>query len=148
MTTIRPIEASDNERWRELFTAYGVFYKTSFGEEVLDGVWAWLLNPQHEVNALVAADASGAVIGFALYRTHPDTFTAGTAMYLDDLYVDPEARGTGAATALLEKLAEIAGLNGADKVRWITAADNERAQRVYDRIATKADWVTYELDAR
>lgn len=148
MTTIRAIEARDSSRWRELFTAYGVFYKTSFSDQVLDGVWAWLLNPDHEVNALVATDAADTVIGFALYRAHPDTFTAGQAMYLDDLYVDPESRGAGAATALLEALAVIAGRTGADKVRWITAGDNDRAQRVYDRIAKKADWVTYELDAR
>lgn len=148
MTAIRAIETGDSDRWRKLFAAYGVFYKTSFDDEVLDGVWAWLMNPDHQINALVAADDSDTVIGFALYRAHPDTFTAGSALYLDDLYVDPGSRGTGAATALLERLALIAGKAGAEKVRWITAADNARAQRVYDRIATKADWVTYELDAR
>lgn len=148
MTTIRPIADHDGERWRELFTAYGIFYKTSFSGEVLDGVLAWLLNPEHEVNAIVATDAADTVIGFAIYRAHPDTFTAGTAIYLDDLYVDPAARGAGAATAMLEALAVVAGRSGAEKVRWITAGDNVRAQRVYDRIAKKADWVSYELDAR
>lgn len=148
MTTIRAVESGDSERWRELFSAYGVFYKTSFSEDVLDGVWAWLLDPGHEVNALVVEDDNHTVIGFAHYRAHPDTFTAGTSLYLDDLYVDPESRGAGAATAMLERLSLIAGKAGADKVRWITAADNARAQRVYDRIAKKADWITYELDPR
>ena len=148
MTTIRPIADHDSERWRELFTAYGIFYKTSFSGEVLDGVLAWLLNPEHEVNAIVATDAAGTVIGFAIYREHPETFTAGTAIYLDDLYVDPAARGAGAATAMLEALAVVAGRSGAEKVRWITAGDNVRAQRVYDRMAKKADWVSYEMDAR
>ncbi|HQE47242.1 MAG TPA: GNAT family N-acetyltransferase, partial [Rhodoglobus sp.] len=82
---------------------------------------------------------------FAHYRSHPDTFTGGRDWFLDDLYVDPDARGTGHATALIEHLADLARAAGpAGTLRWITAADNERAQRVYDRIATKTTWVTYE----
>jgi uncharacterized pyridoxal phosphate-containing UPF0001 family protein len=47
---------------------------------------------------------------------------------------------------LLEAIAAHARAHGGGTVRWITAADNERAQRVYDRLATRATWVTYEWE--
>ena len=146
MVAIRPIDARDSERWRELFVDYGTFYETEFSAEVLDGVWAWLLDPAHTVNALVATNEDGVVVGFAHYRQQPDTFTAGPSLYLDDLFVDPSARGGGTASAMLAELKAIAENAGAEQVRWITAADNERAQKVYDRIARKTEWVTYEMD--
>lgn len=144
--TVRPIAAGDAARWRELFTAYGVFYETDFDDAVLDGVWAWLMDAEHPLFCLVA-EHDGQVVGFAHVREQPDTFTAGPGWFLDDLYTAPEARGAGTGTALLDAIAEHARAHGGGTIRWITAADNERAQRVYDRLATRTTWVTYEKEA-
>lgn len=142
---VRPIEPRDRERWRALFTAYGVFYETAFDETVLDGVWAWLMDTEHPLVCLIA-ERDGEVVGFAHLREQPDTFTAGPGWFLDDLYTEPAVRGTGAGTALLEAIAEHARAHGGGTVRWITAADNARAQGVYDRLATRTSWVTYERE--
>ena len=144
--TVRAIEAHDRAGWARLFVDYGVFYETEFGESVLDGVWAWLMDASHEVSALVAADGSGGLVGFAHYRRHADTFTAGPGWVLDDLFVDPAARGAGTAAALIDAVAERASAGGGGTLRWITAASNQTAQRVYDRLATRASWVTYERE--
>lgn len=144
--TVRSIHESDREIWRRLFTDYGVFYETSFDEHVLSGVWAWLFDRAHGVRCLVAVNETDAVVGFAMYREFPDTFTAGTALYLDDLYVDPSARSTGAATALLAELERIGRDSGCGSIRWNTASDNLRAQRLYNTVATKTDWVSYEKE--
>lgn len=144
--TVRAIAEDDAARWRELFTAYGLFYETDFDAAVLDGVWAWLMDAQHPLFCLVA-ERAGEVVGFAHVREQPDTFTAGPGWFLDDLYTAPEARGSGAGTALLEAITEHARTHGGGTIRWITAADNERAQRVYDRLATRTTWVTYEKEA-
>jgi ribosomal protein S18 acetylase RimI-like enzyme len=141
---VRPVAATDRSDWERLFAAYGVFYETSFDADVLAGVWAWLTDDTHEVGALVAVDGSGEVVGFAHYRRLADTFTAASGWFLDDLYVDPAARGAGAATALVDAVADHAAANGGGTLRWITAEDNHTAQRVYDRVATRATWVTYE----
>lgn len=142
---IRSIQADDRESWRRLYRDYGVFYETEFGEEVLERVWALLFDEGSGIRAIVA-ERDGAVVGFAQYRSHFDTFTGGRDWYLEDLYVDPDARGAGVATALIEHLAALAReTDGAGSLRWITAADNERAQRVYDRLATRTTWVTYEM---
>jgi len=143
--TIRGIETGDQGAWRRLFRDYGVFYGTEFGEDVLDRVWALLFDEGSGVRAIVA-EQDGAVVGFAHYRAHFDTFTGGRDWYLEDLYVHPDARGAGLASALIERLADLArDTDGAGSLRWITAADNVRAQRVYDRLATRTTWVTYEM---
>jgi GNAT superfamily N-acetyltransferase len=142
---IRDLEDPDRESWNALFRAYGQFYETDFTDEVIDRVWNLLMTEGSGIDALVA-EQDGAVVGLAHYRSHPDTFTGGRDWFLDDLYVDPTARGGGHATELIERLGMLARDAGsAGTLRWITAADNARAQRVYDRVATKTTWVTYEV---
>jgi len=143
---IRAVTAADHDAWASLFSAYGEFYETTFSTEVIESTWRRLLDPSEGVDAIVA-DVDGQVIGFAHYRSHPDTFTLGRDWFLDDLFVAPEARGSGAATALIDQLKEFASSTGPGSLRWITAESNERAQRVYDRVATRTTWVTYEVRA-
>ena len=99
MVHVRPIDEGDHARWRELFTAYGVFYETEFPASVLEGVWAWIRDPEHPLLCFVAVDDAGTIVGFAHVREQPDTFTAGPGWYLDDLFTDPDARGQGIATS-------------------------------------------------
>ena len=146
MTTVRAITASDHDAWAPLFAAYGTFYETTFSDEVIESTWLRVLTEGSGVDAIVA-EVDGTVIGFAHYRSHPDTFSTGRDWFLDDLFVDPAARGAGAATALIEELKGYARKTGPGSLRWITAESNERAQRVYDRVATKTTWVTYEVRA-
>jgi GNAT superfamily N-acetyltransferase len=141
---VRPVEPEDADAWRRLFRDYGVFYETSFDDAQLDHVWALLTTEGSGVDALVA-EVGGTVVGIAHYRSHPDTFSTGRDWYLDDLFTDPAARGTGVASALIDRLKEFARATGPGTLRWITAADNTTAQRVYDRLAKRTTWVTYEV---
>ncbi len=142
---VRPVEARDALAWRELFAAYGRFYETEFTEEILDRVWAQLGTEGSGIDAIVA-ELDERVVGFAHHRSHPDTFTGGRSWFLDDLFVAPEARSAGTGAALIERVAALAReTSPGATLRWITAADNERARRVYDRVATRTSWVTYEL---
>ena len=145
MADIRDIRADDRAQWEALFLAYGVFYKTDFSKDVLDGVWAWLMDDSAAVKAIVAASGD-TILGFAMYRSLPDTFTAKTAWFLDDLYVAPEHRGSGAASALITEVARRATAHGGGALRWITAESNETAQRVYNKLAKRTDFVTYEME--
>jgi ribosomal protein S18 acetylase RimI-like enzyme len=147
--TIRPVAASDRLAWQSLFAAYGLFYETDFAPAVFDGVWTWLMDASHPVSALVAelGTADGPrLVGFAHLRALHDTFTAGPAWFLDDLYVEPEHRGEGIARALIAACEATAHAAGGGTLRWITASDNHTAQSLYDQVATRADWVTYEKE--
>lgn len=140
---VRDIAPGDRDAWRALFHAYGVFYETDLGDDVLDHVWSALLG-----GALrgYVAELDGVVVGFAHARSFTATFTVGEDWYLDDLFVDPDARAGGIGTAIIEHLVKMAQREGGGTLRWITAASNETAQRVYDKLATRTTWVTYELE--
>ncbi|MGB3910735.1 MAG: GNAT family N-acetyltransferase [Pseudolysinimonas sp.] len=143
---VRPVQSGDADAWRRLFREYGVFYETSFDDAQLDHVWGLLTTEGSGVDALVA-EVGGAVVGIAHYRSHPDTFGTGRDWYLDDLFTDPGARGTGVASALIDRLKDLSRATGPGTLRWITAEDNATAQRVYDRLAKRTTWVTYETRA-
>jgi len=144
MIEVRPVEARDEEAWRRLFTAYGAFYETDISASVATHVWTHLLDGR-ELHGVVA-EHEGTVVGFGVYRSHVATFRAGRDWYLEDLFVDPSARGRGAATAIIQHVAGVARAVSPGTLRWVTNADNERAQRVYDRIATRTSWITYEVE--
>ena len=138
---IRPIAAGDRAAWAELFVAYGVFYETDFTAEVVESTWSRLLDPTAGIDALVA-EVEGEVVGFAHYRSHVDTFSTGRDWFLDDLFTAPAARGKGIATELIEHLKT---LTDGGTLRWITGEDNTTAQSVYNKLAKRTPWVTYEV---
>jgi GNAT superfamily N-acetyltransferase len=66
---------------------------------------------------------------------------------LDDLFVDPAARGSRLADRLIEACADWGRGRGAVALEWQTALDNERAQAVYERVGAKPSrWLDYELE--
>ena len=141
---VRPIEPRDYEAWQRLFHAYREFYEYDRGQEVVDRVWGWIHDDTVEVNALVA-ELDGEVVGFAHHRHYSRPSEGGCGVFLDDLFTAPEARGRGVGRALIGRLAEIAREQGCGKVRWVTAPDNRTAQRLYDDVAERTDWLTYDL---
>lgn len=142
-TELRP---TDRVRWQQLYSGYGEFYQTPMSAEKLDRVWGWIHDPGHEVDAIVIrATADGPAMGLAHYRPFARPLHGSTGCFLDDLFVDPAARGTGAVDVLLGELARIAGRNGWDVVRWITRASNVKARSAYDRLARQTEFLTYDL---
>lgn len=141
---IRPVGTADRSAWDALYDGYAQFYEVPQTPEMRATVWAWLNDPAHEVNGLVA-DESGVLIGLAHYRAFARPLAAASGLFLDDLFVAPAARGRGAAEALIEAIRSHAEMQGHNVVRWITAADNARARCVYDKVAQAGDWVTYDI---
>ncbi|WP_092502518.1 GNAT family N-acetyltransferase [Agrococcus jejuensis] len=141
--TIRPVRPDDREQWATLFRAYREFYRLEADEAVVDRVWSWLADADHEVRGLVA-EADGALVGIAHHRRFARPSTGTVGVWLDDLYAAESVRGTGVGHALIAHLGGIAALEGASVVRWITADDNVTAQRLYDRVATRTRWLTYD----
>lgn len=96
-------------------------------------------------NADTAQDASP--LGFAtIYWTWSTTEGPGRLAIMNDLFVVPEARGGGVAEALIEACRLRARDHGAVALQWETALDNERAQKVYDRVGgERSQWLTYSL---
>ena len=144
---VRPTLEGDFAQWRELYRAYAEFYGVRQSDAMARQVWSWIFDAEHEVHGLVVENESSDLVGLAHYRPFARPLSASTGCYLDDLFVDPVERGTGAADLLLDELARIAGQHGWSVVRWITAEDNHRARGKYDQHATRTTWVTYDMPA-
>lgn len=141
---IRPLQETDRAAWGVLYAGYADFYRVTQTAEMRDRVWSWIHDPAHETKGLVAL-LHGKPVGLAHFRAFARPLSASTGGFLDDLFVAEDARGTGAADALINTLAEIGRSRGWTVIRWITAEDNARARKVYDRLAVKTPWVTYDL---
>ena len=142
---IRPVRPDDEARWLELYAGYRAFYRLQEDAEAVATTWSWVRDGRHGLRGLVAVDAADRPVALANLRVFARPSTATLGLYLDDLFTAAEARGSGAATALLHAAAAIAAEEGASVVRWITASDNATARAVYDRVATATPWVTYDL---
>ena len=138
---VRPAAAADRERWAELYRGYAAFYDVPAPD--LDHLWR-RITELGEVECLVA-EVDGEVVGLAHVRAFARPLEGDWAGFLDDLYVAPAARGRGVGEALLEELRRLARDRGWGVVTWITGADNHVAQRLYDRLAARQAWVTYDL---
>jgi GNAT superfamily N-acetyltransferase len=144
---VRLAADADREPWGELFRGYRDFYGKAHDPAVIDTVWGWITDPAHSTRCLIA-ETDGRAIGFGHFRAFGRPIDGGHGLYLDDLFTAPGERGTGAASAILQFLAQVAHREGASVVRWITAEGNETARRLYERLATQTPWVTYDMAPR
>ena len=140
-----PVAAGHHAAWEALYAGYAAFYRVEQTPAMRATVWGWLHDPAHEVEGLVALGAAGQPVGLAHFRPFARPLAASTGGFLDDLFVSPEARGSGAAQALIRGVAERGRARGWTVLRWITAEDNYRGRAVYDRVAEKTRWLTYEI---
>ncbi|MEI2701268.1 MAG: GNAT family N-acetyltransferase [Baekduia sp.] len=131
-----------------LMRGYCAFYEVAPGDEALIGLSrALLADPERDGIQLIARDAAGTAVGFAtVYWTWSTTSGPGRLAVMNDLFVTAEARGSGAAEALIEACRSRAREHGAVALQWETALDNARAQAVYDRVGgERSQWLTYTL---
>ncbi|MBY0336084.1 MAG: GNAT family N-acetyltransferase [Acetobacteraceae bacterium] len=144
MIRTAPLAPRHRADWERLYAGYAEFYRVTQTPAMRETVWGWIHDPAHEVNALVAEDGSGRAIGLAHWRRFARPLSASTGCFLDDLFVDPAHRGSGAAQALINALRAMAKREGWSVVRWITADDNYRGRAAYDRLAKRTLWITYD----
>ena len=95
----------------------------------------------------VMAERDGEAVGFALFFRNFSTWTGKAGLYLEDLYVTPEARGTGAGKAMLAHLAALTVARGWARFEWSVLDWNTPAIGFYNALgATLQDeWTVHRL---
>jgi len=141
---IRPLTAADEPAWRTLWTDYLAFYETSQPEAVYASNFARMLGSERREFRCLIAEVDGQPVGLAHYHFHRTCWSLADVCYLQDLFVDPAARGTGLGLRLIEAVYAAADAEGAPDVYWITQEFNRTARQLYDRVAVLAPFVLYE----
>jgi GNAT superfamily N-acetyltransferase len=93
------------------------------------------------------AEADGEPVGFALWFYNYSTFRGRHGIWLEDLFVVPEARGKGAGKALLTRLAKRCVAEGLGRLEWAVLDWNAPSIAFYDSLGAAAldDWTTRRL---
>ena len=149
MTEIARVGEGDLDELLPLMRAYCDFYEVAPSDDDLLALSrALIADPEREGVQLLARDNGKAVAFATIYWTWATTIASRIGV-MNDLYVAPDARGSGAADALIHACADECRRHGAAELTWQTAKDNARAQRVYDRVgADRSEWVDYSLSVR
>jgi GNAT superfamily N-acetyltransferase len=142
---IRPLAQTDHAEWRRLWTDYLTFYKTTVPEEVYETTWKRLFDAgEYEPKGFVAL-LDGKAVGLVHYLYHRSCWSLVNNCYLQDLYTDASARGSGAGTALIKAVQDAAARNGVTNVYWMTAENNATARSLYDKVARRTGFIEYDL---
>ena len=93
------------------------------------------------------AEADGAPVGFAIWFYNYSTFAGRHGIWLEDLFVVPQARGLGAGKALLRRLAQRCEAEGLKRLEWAVLDWNAPSIAFYDSLgaSAKTDWITRRL---
>ena len=141
---IRAVQAADEAAWRGLWDGFLGFYAVTLDPAVTDHTWARILDPGHRM-ACRLAFADGTALGFAIHHHHCSSWVMGDDMYLEDLFVAPDARGQGVGRALIEDLIALGRAKGWHRLYWNTDRNNAAARRLYDSLAQDDEHIRYRL---
>jgi GNAT superfamily N-acetyltransferase len=146
--TVAVVADDDLPELLGLVRAYLDFYEvTPSDDEMLALSRALIADPESEGVQFLARDGGGRAVGFASLFWTWTTTRGGRLGVMNDLFVDPAARGTGLADALIAACAQRCRERGVRWLEWQTAPDNHRAQAVYERVgARRSQWLDYSLD--
>ena len=108
---IRPVVRSDEPHWLPLWRGYQTFYKVDIASDVTAEAWRRVLDPTEPVWAALAWQGERA-IGLVHWIFHRSTWSVGNYCYLQDLFVDPAARGGGVGRQLITHVYRRGGTGG------------------------------------
>ena len=101
----------------------------------------------HPAAEAVIAEVDDVAVGMALFFHNFSTWTGWRGIYLEDLYVTPEARGRGVGQGLLRHLAALAVERGCTRFEWSVLDWNEKAIRFYKAMGAEPmeEWMVYRV---
>jgi len=143
---VRAAREDEIEDLMPLMRAYCEFYESDPTDEGVIAMLRTLITDPSQ-GAVFIARQDGKAIGVATLDWKWSSLKGARIGYLEDLFVDPDARGSGAADALIAICADRCRELGMPAMEWLTAPDNHRAQKVYNRTGAEAGtYVEYDLE--
>ena len=141
MTIIRPAGQDDVPTILRFVRELAAFEREPDAVEATEETLAHALFDERAAEAVIA-ERDGAPVGFALFFHNFSTWTGKKGLYLEDLYVTPEARGTGVGRQLLKHLAAVAVERDCARFEWAVLDWNQPAIDFYTSQGAEmmADW--------
>jgi GNAT superfamily N-acetyltransferase len=143
---IAPLVLAQMPQVMPLLAGYQVFYGAEPDHERNRKFFRRFLDPSPD-GLLLGAWVGDELVGFACIYWTFSSINAREVALMSDLFVAEGHRGSGIGLSLIEASVEAARRRGSRHLEWVTAVDNLRAQRLYDRIpeAERSAWFGYEI---
>jgi len=144
---IRPATAEDAELILRFITDLAIYEKAKHEVKTdAAGIRDSLFSEGSTAHGLICEN-DGQPIGYAVYFFNYSTWLGKHGLYLEDLYVSPEARGVGAGKALLRHLAQLAVARDCGRFEWSVLDWNTPAIDFYESFGARpqSEWTTYRL---
>lgn len=148
MTRIRPATPADIPTIRALIVALAVYEREPDAVKASEADLHAALFGERPLAEAVLAESDGVAVGLALYFTNFSTWAGRGGLYLEDLFVLPEARGQGVGKALLVHLAQIAVARGYARFEWSVLDWNTPAIGFYTALGAKPqdEWTVMRVE--
>jgi GNAT superfamily N-acetyltransferase len=140
--TVHRAGPADEADWRRLWAGWQAHMKSLVPEQATARCWQQMMAGD-DLLAFLARLPSGEAVGFANVSRTPFAWTASPSLFLQDLYVVPEARGKGAGQALMQAIYAHADQIGADQVFWMVDETDMPLQRFYGRVGRRSPYLRY-----
>jgi GNAT superfamily N-acetyltransferase len=144
---IREANIGDTQQILDFILELAIYEKAEHEAKAnSEHIHATLFCESPKVHALIA-EIDGLAVGFAVYFHNYSTWLGKHGIYLEDLYVSPTARGSGAGKTLLKELSKIAVANDCGRVEWSVLGWNTPAIDFYLAMGAKPqdEWTVYRL---
>ncbi len=144
---IRPATADDAELILRFITELAIYEKAEHEVKTdAAGIRDSLFAEGSTAHGLIC-EHEGQPIGYAVYFFNYSTWLGKHGLYLEDLYISPEARGLGAGKAMLRHLAQLAVARGCGRFEWSVLDWNKPAIDFYESFGARpqSEWVGYRL---
>jgi GNAT superfamily N-acetyltransferase len=143
---IAPLVLAQMPRVLPLIAGYQVFYGAEPDHERNRKFFRRFVDPSPD-GLLLGAWVGEELVGFACIYWTFSSINAREVALMSDLFVADGHRGSGVGLALIGACVEAARTRGSRHLEWLTAVDNRRAQRLYERIqdADRSAWFGYEI---
>lgn len=147
---IRPAEARDIPQILGLVHQLAVYEKEPDAVEATPEGYATALFPAQGAPAAYAhvAEVDGNIVGMAVWYVTFSTWLGRPGIWLEDLFVSPERRGSGLGKELLATLAGLCAERGYGRLEWWVLRWNEPSIGFYDALEAQPmdEWLHYRLD--
>lgn len=143
---IKPLQQTNKNQWQTLWQGYLDFYQTHLPQATTDNTWQKIVDENSSIYGFGAwqnDDQNEKLVGFVHVVLHPNTWNTNDCCYLEDLFVNDKARGQGIGEALIKYVYDFAKTKNCNRVYWVTDSDNITAQRLYEKVANKMDFIQY-----
>lgn len=146
--SIRPATPADVPLIATLIRALAAYEKLAHEVRFDEAVLAEKLFSARPYAEVVIGEVDGAPQGFALFFHNFSTFEGKPGIYLEDLFVQPQARGSGLGKALLAHLAALAVERDCARLEWSVLDWNEPAIGFYKSLGAQLmdEWTGMRVD--